>query len=49
MQTRSNCAAVLADEVTVTYTVLRIAGWTLYSFANTKGTIPCGRAAYIYQ
>jgi hypothetical protein len=30
----------------VTYAVLRIAGWTLYSFANTKGTIPCGRAAY---
>jgi hypothetical protein len=22
-----------------------MAGWTLYSLAKTKGTIPCGRAA----
>lgn len=29
----------------IAYIVLRMAGWTLYSFANTKGTIPCGRAA----
>ena len=27
------------------YAVLRISGCTLYSFAKTKGTIPCGRAA----
>ena len=27
------------------YAVLRISGCTLYSFANTKGTMPCGRAA----
>lgn len=25
--------------------MLRISGCTLYSFAKTKGTIPCGRAA----
>jgi hypothetical protein len=28
-----------------TYAVLKIDGWTLYSLAKTKGTIPCGRAA----
>jgi hypothetical protein len=26
--------------------VLRMAGWTLYSLANTNGTIPWGRAAW---
>jgi hypothetical protein len=30
----------------ITYPVLRMAGWTLYSLANTNGTIPCGSAAY---
>lgn len=29
----------------ITYAVLKMAGWTLYSLAKTKGTIPCGRAA----
>lgn len=28
-----------------TYAVLRISAWRLYSLANTKGTIPWGRAA----
>lgn len=28
--------------------VLRISGCTLYSLANTKGTIPCGRAACLF-
>lgn len=32
-------------ELIITYIVLRMAGWTLYSLANTNGTIPCGRAA----
>lgn len=33
-------------DVGFAYPVLRIAGWTLYSLANTKGTIPWGNAAY---
>jgi hypothetical protein len=30
----------------MTYPVLKTAGWTLYSLAKTKGTIPWGKAAY---
>jgi len=33
------------QECLFAYAVLRMAGWTLYSFANTNGTIPCGSAA----
>lgn len=29
-----------------THPVLRMSGCTLYSLAKTKGTIPCGRAAW---
>jgi len=31
-----------------THAVLRISGCTLYSLAKTNGTIPWGRAAYIF-
>jgi len=33
----------------ITYPVLKTAGWTLYSLAKTNGTIPWGRAAYAYK
>lgn len=37
------------NKFTDTNPVLRMSGWTLYSLANTKGTIPWGRAAYKYM
>lgn len=36
---------VVQCKSSLTYAVLRILGCTLYSFANTNGTIPCGSAA----
>jgi len=37
----------LMEDKKYTYPVLRISGCTLYSLANTNGTIPCGSAACI--